>query len=199
MKERWLWIAGFEGLYKVSNEGRVRSFIGRNGQSPGIMSPDNHRCGYFRLKLSSGDTELSKYVHRLVAMAFIPNPDKKPFVNHKNGNKKDNRQENLEWCTAKENSKHAVSLGLIKHRRGVDNKNSKLTNELALEAFNASGSISEIADRYNVSATVIGFIKIGKTWSHVTGKKYVRKRPPGFGMKKASIDPNHYFNRGKNK
>lgn len=68
-------------------------------------------------------------VHRLVAEAFIPNPGRKPEVNHKDGNKANNRIENLEWCTNKENISHAIDYGLIVGKRGIDNCNAKLTME----------------------------------------------------------------------
>lgn len=66
-------------------------------------------AGYMRVSLVNG----SHYVHRLVAQAFIPNPENKPCVNHKDGNKKNNNVYNLEWCTHKENSKHAYDMGLL--------------------------------------------------------------------------------------
>ena len=95
--------------YKISTTGRV---INKNGHEKVL---DNHsKDGYLKVNLYKDGIGSSKRVHRLVAEAFIPNPDNKPDVNHKNGNKHDNRVDNLEWVTKSENMKHAYQTGLVK-------------------------------------------------------------------------------------
>lgn len=76
--------------------------------SPSIAGDNNHKVGYLSISLRDGVRYISKYVHRLVAEAFIPNPDNKPEVNHKDRNTLNNAVENLEWCTAKENTAHLM-------------------------------------------------------------------------------------------
>ena len=96
---------GYAGLYQVSNLGRVSS-RGR------LLNPWTHNMGYYAVTLFRDGNAEKKLVHRLVADAFIPNPDNRPQVNHINGNKRDNRVENLEWCTNRENALHnAYTLG----------------------------------------------------------------------------------------
>ena len=109
--EEWRWVVGLEGKYKVSNLGRVRSYI-KGGR---IKSPNKTKCGYLVVNLFYDCGLHGKLVHRLVAEAFIPNPENKRTVNHKNGNKEDNRVENLEWMTTSENVKHAFETGLKKN------------------------------------------------------------------------------------
>lgn len=106
-------IPGYEGIYQVSNLGRVKSF--KKYPSGEILRQYKHKKGYMTVDLKKkGKTKL---VHRFVSMAFIPNPEKKPCVNHKNGIKTDNRADNLEWCTYSENHKHAFKNGLMVGRK----------------------------------------------------------------------------------
>ena len=108
MKEIWKIINGFDD-YLISNKGRV---INKKKNTYKALTPNEK--GYLRVFLRKNKKSYTKYVHILVATAFIPNVENKPTVNHKNGNKADNEVENLEWATYTEQMEHAVKTGLIK-------------------------------------------------------------------------------------
>lgn len=109
MKEIYKDIKGFEGRYKVSNFGNVRSENYKNTGKVKVMSPVLHHTGYLYVHLGKNVT---KSVHKLVADTFIDNPNNYPVVNHIDGNKQNNKVDNLEWTTALDNIRHAITTGL---------------------------------------------------------------------------------------
>lgn len=114
--EIWKDVIGYEGLYQVSNLGNVKrigSFRGVNKKylnNYNLIPMDNGK-GYLRIKLTKNNKSKRIMLHRIIAEAFLENIYNKPFINHINSNRKDNRLENLEWCTQSENVKHAVNAG----------------------------------------------------------------------------------------
>lgn len=111
-KEIWKDIDGYEGLYKVSSYGNVLSLKYCGSNRKHLLAPNIDHRGYLMAHLSKrGKTKTFK-IHRLVASAFIPNPDNLPQVNHKDGDKLNNCVDNLEWCTCSYNVKHAYDTGL---------------------------------------------------------------------------------------
>ena len=114
----WKPIDNFEDLYVISSTGRVRR-IGPYGRGQDLKIQVGKR-GYPTVGLLRSQKQSAKTIHRLLAKAFIPNPENKREVNHKNGIKTDNRLENLEWTTPKENSQHAVKMHRTKsYKRGA--------------------------------------------------------------------------------
>lgn len=108
MKEEWRPVEGTNNYLYVSNLGRVRS----NWRKGKILKPTPDQRGYLRLKVTTKYFSKPFKVHRLVAQAFIPNPDNLPQVNHIDGNKANNRVDNLEWMSNRDNAHHAIRTGL---------------------------------------------------------------------------------------
>lgn len=129
--ENWKDIVGFEGRYKISDKGRVLSLKGNRKILTNIKSGENQN-GYIKVSLSNNGIISQKNIHRLLAEHFIDNPFNKPQVNHIDGNKQNNKLDNLEWVTAQENSTHSYSMGLSKgiSRYGEDNHRSKRVKQI---------------------------------------------------------------------
>lgn len=114
MRETWKDAIGYEGLYEVSNTGKVRRFNNKK-----ILKQRTNKNGYYRIQLSKKSKLKNHGVSRLVAQAFIPNPNNLPQVNHKNGLKFDNNINNLEWVSIKDNIIHSFVTGLNKTSKTV--------------------------------------------------------------------------------
>lgn len=158
----WKVIPAFGGRYEASELGEIRHSLSKN-----IRKARLNKYGYLQLNFSRGDgTGKSDtiLVHRLIAKTFIPNPENLPEVNHIDGNKQNNRVDNLEWCSISYNGKHAFRLGLQQPKKGENHCKAKLTNEQAakIRQLHTEGlSQQKIADLFNVSQTTIGKIVRG--------------------------------------
>lgn len=154
--------------YDVSTAGVVRSW--KNGK-PVVLTQRTNRNGYLCVNFRiDGKTKIFK-VHRLVAQAFISNPENKPEVNHINGDKTDNRVENLEWCTRSENLRHAYATGLKVALQGENNGRAKLTNEQARYIRDNPDGLTtvELAQKFCSEPILISLIQRGKSFKNVGG------------------------------
>lgn len=180
--EIWKPVSGLESFYEISSNGRLRSldryiphhynggFQLRKGKM--ISLGNDGRAGYKKNRLNYGDKGAKcVFIHRLVAEAFIPNPENKPFVNHINAVKHDNRLGNLEWVNRSENTKHAVNLGLVKVPGlvGDQHPERKLDSSKVLEIFYSKEVGLRLAKKYGVSKGTIYRIKNKQTWNCILG------------------------------
>jgi DNA-binding transcriptional regulator YiaG len=155
--EKWAPIAGCGGLYEVSTHGRVKSFVVNAGGR--LLNPSTGNHGYPFVVLCSGVRKKNVYVHRLVAAAFIHNPENKPQVNHKSGVKADNSVQNLEWSTSSENNQHAYNVGLNVLRTGVQHNNAKASDKtvaLVREIYSEGNySMRQLTEIFGVSVSTV--------------------------------------------
>lgn len=175
-EEVWKDIIGWEGKYQVSNHGRIKGlkmlvFFGVNNSAKRIL-PERilklliNGSKYYYVTLFSEGIKKKKYVHRMVAIHFIPNPNRLPEVNHKDGNKLNNHVNNLEWCTSVDNTIHAIKIGLVSI--GEERTQAKLTNKDALEIYYSNENYADLSARFKISPSNIEKIKSGHSWSHIT-------------------------------
>lgn len=159
--EVWKDVKGFEGLYEVSNQGRVRSIIRQ--VSDGSVRPSkvltNRGTDYQSVDLWTNNVGHNKLVHRLVAEAFIPNPDSLPEVNHKDNNPKNNRVENLEWVSSSQNSKHRIATKQnYKYRKSVKCLESgEIFPSISKASAFVSASTQQVIDSINSKGCCKGF------------------------------------------
>jgi len=174
-KEIWKDIKGYEGLYQVSNLGRVKS-LSKEWISGNHKSKNKHEdmilkpriaLGYIHVVLRKNKKAKTYKVHRLVLKEFIGESNLE--CNHINGNKSDNRIENLAYCTSSENLKHAYKSGLKISMKGEKNPASKLNNEIVKNIRENKFNLTkkEFSLCYNIHISVIRKIINNKTWIHV--------------------------------
>lgn len=175
MKEQWKVIEGYNGNYLVSNLGNVHSVIRQLTLKPTLKK----NTGYMQVGLYGQDGHKSELVHRLVACAFLNKHEGANYVNHIDGDKSNNYVSNLHWCTHGENQSHAIRTGLIKLRRGVDVKASKLTDEKVrdiLDMLRDGATQSKCAEIMGVNQQTISKIVNGVSWKHITNPSMVIMR-----------------------
>lgn len=169
MKEIWKEVVGYEGRYQISSKGRVKSMANSKGRIEKILKGGINSTGYVQVNLTRGKKAMH-LVSRLVCIAFLPNTENKPQVNHKDGDKLNNRLENLEWISSSENHKHAYKcLGRKLTSNHVSVKGRKLSKEDVIEirAMFFNNSIKEISHKYNVSTRCIYNIRSNDSYKDV--------------------------------
>ncbi len=172
MDETWLPVIGFEGFYEVSSAGRIRSAAARTSNTfdGKIIKQNLKPSGYWNICLHKNRTQHTLRVHRVVAEAFLDNTDGLSQVNHKDGDKSNNAVLNLEWCSAGDNMRHAISLGLKPVLHGEAHGNAKLTDEKvrSIIADHRSGEKQiSIARKYSVTRATVCLVVNRKIWRHV--------------------------------
>ncbi len=160
--------------YRIGDNGTIQSRLNRNHGWRNDWLPIRttiSKLGYVNVRIRVDGRNKTFTMHRLVAALFIPNPDGKPEVNHRNGNKLDNAVGNLEWATKSENHFHAYKTGLRKKRLGELASSTKLTAEKVIEIrhrYEGGESGYSLAKEFDVAAVTIMAIVKRKTWRHIT-------------------------------
>lgn len=180
MKEVWKDIKGYEGLYQVSNKGNVKSLNYHKEGYEKTLKPKKHNKGYLQIQLM-GKENRTFTIHRLVAEAFLPNPNNYPCINHKDENKQNNSLDNLEWCDNSYNAKYSIKLHpeRIKNRK-YTSKKSKLNYKV--NQFDNEGNLIKT---WNNSRTI--FLETGMSdWAISECCKGNRKSAYGFNWQYAN-------------
>ena len=164
--EVWRSVEGFEGIYEVSNHGRLKN----KKRIRKLSRSGGRNRDYLFIILHKKNPVLTKNqsIHRLVAKAFIPNPENKTEVNHKDGNKLNNHYSNLEWCTRKENAQHASNARLLWNDGIHFNAKLNLKTVFKIKRELSKGIRQcDIARKYKIEPMTIQAISCGRSWKHI--------------------------------
>ena len=177
--EAWDDIYGYSGFYQISSFGRVKSFdrvvLARGGKyrtiRGRILKQTTDTDGYLNIMLCVNQKRVLRKVARLVGQSFIPNPDNKAEINHKKGNKKDNRFFMLEWNTHSENGEHAYRTNLREAKKGSSNHFSRLNEGDVIKIRKLWGTGDyyqhEIGSMFGVDYRTISSVVKRQTWAHI--------------------------------
>ena len=173
-------LLNYESRYLINILGQIES-IERVSMSTGrqkiinikkvVLKIQTHKQGYLYYRLWDGLKYKNYFIHRLLCVQFVPNPENKPYVNHKDGNKLNNNIENLEWCTSSENNSHARKMGLNKGY-GEGNRHSKLKEKQVIEIRKSNLTSMELSTIYGVTKRTIEDIIKGRTWKYMIVSEY---------------------------
>lgn len=154
--------------YYITTDGDVFSKKSNKWLAKSIGKPP--LFNYVRFHLSINGNARLWPAHRLVGMTFISNKKHLPYINHKNGNKEDNRVRNLEWCTSDQNRAHASKNGWLKQPRGEDSKVSRIKNRDVLfirKKYNQGVPLKQLAQKFGLSEYYTSRIASKKVWAHI--------------------------------
>ena len=166
--EEWRDFPHYNGYYQISNFGRVKSLLGK---TPRILKPSFKKGGYLYIVLCKNGVSKNFYIHKLVAITFIPNPDGKSEINHIDTFKLNNYVDNLEWVDHAQNMRHAGEMGLIKSLQGEDHKKAVLTNADATYIRENPDGLTgvELAKKFGIMPAVVYNVQAGKTYKLAGG------------------------------
>lgn len=160
-REVWIPISGFEDKYLINKRADIWSVYADKVIKSFVQS-----SGYASVALCVKGKKTKKLVHRLVAEAFLSNPESKPCVHHKDGNRLNNHVENLEWCTYKENNHESIKAGRWK-QFGEKHPHTTISKKDVVNIRTSEMSQKKLAQKYGVSQGTISNIKRKITWKHV--------------------------------
>lgn len=166
--EIWKPIKGYEGLYEVSNHGRIRNFNTRK-----VLTPKKHNRGYYHVILFRNGAQKSFLVHRLVALAFVPTADETLTVNHIDEDKLNNRAENLEWCSVAEN----VRLYQKNHAQELKGKLGRKEDKTPIRQLTKQGVVLKV---WSSAAEARRALQCSNTWAISQCCKNKRKTAYGY-------------------
>jgi hypothetical protein len=176
--EIWKEVPNFNGRYFASESGKVKTISWRNSGKESILKPAKDKKGYLKTVFVRDGKNIPVRIHRIIALTFIPNPDNKPEVNHKNFIKDDNSKSNLEWCTGSENVIHGIVNGKIKiptcpkekkakgSKNGASILNEQQVKEIRLKFKPRVYTRQMLGEEYGVSPLTIKDV-ILRRWKHV--------------------------------
>ena len=171
-KEVWKDVVGYEGLYQISNTGRVKTIKPRYKDKV-ILKSLNDTHGYKNIWLYKNKIRKRIKIHRLVAQAFIPNISNKPFVNHIDGKKSNNSVKNLEWVTSSENNLHAYRIGLAgghKHNKSKLSKENVLYIREHYKPYNSIYGAAALSKIFKVQRQTVSKAAHGDTYASDNGE-----------------------------
>ncbi len=170
-------IKGYEGLYSISEDGEIRSEdrvvshkgYGKMKRKGALKKIFSNADGYHTVTLSKNNKAKTYTVHRLVALAYVANSENASEINHKDGDKTNNRASNLEWCSRSENNQHAYDIGLNTPKKGSLNGNSKLKEKEVLWIKRLKDKLSKeiLSEMFGVSTRAIENIHYEQSWRHL--------------------------------
>lgn len=171
MIEIWKPIFGYEGIYSISDHGKIKSHVRKFRTKEKILKNYKDKNGYFKVSLSSNGIKKLFKIHQLVCINFLNKDSFNLVVNHKDGNKENNHVSNLEYITSSQNSIHAFNIGLRKILKGSQIGTSKLNEKeiITIRNIHSKGGITckELASMYKVDISNIALIVKKRSWKHL--------------------------------
>jgi hypothetical protein len=177
--EVWKDVKGFEGLYRVSNFGRVYSLHTYNKRKLHLRKPSwNKSRDYFYIELFNHQKSMNYRLHKLVALHFIENINNYPILNHKDGNKRNNKVTNLEWCTYKQNVAHAMKMGLMNFVNGeaISKKLKEKDIHKIFELKSERKTHEQISILLNIPVSTIAHIALHNNWKYIKIDKKILEK-----------------------